>query len=206
VSHNSKQDALPFGAEAATVRSVRPSHHSRSSQRTQVTNRTMVNVPVGIIDLTQNLTQNLFELVNAQRQDAIQREAAILHLANSNREDATQREQSIRGENAKIRNENATRERQIREENTKREQLAFQREKLQIEADLQRQLLVEASSKDRENHIMALQNRDELAQVEKQREREMAKAEADREMKLTQQLAVEKQRAAILQKENETRK
>ena len=79
--------------------------------------------------------------------------------------------------------------------------------KLQIEADLQRQkkLLVEASSKDRENHVMVLQNRDELAQVEKQREREMAKAEADREMKLTQQLAVEKQHAAILQKENESR-
>ena len=76
-----------------------------------------------IIDLTQNLTQNLFELANAQRQDASQREAAILHLANSHREDATQREQSIR-------NENATRERQIREENTKREQLAFQREKI----------------------------------------------------------------------------
>ena len=34
----------------------------------------------------------------------------------------------------------------------------------------------------------------------------MAKAEADREMKLTQQLAVEKQRAAILQKENEIQK
>ena len=49
VSHNSKQDTLPLGAEAATARSVRPSHHSRSSQRTQVTNRTMVNVPVGII-------------------------------------------------------------------------------------------------------------------------------------------------------------
>ena len=53
---------------------------------------------------------------------------------------------------------------------------------------------------------MALQNRDELAQVEKQRERELAKAEADREMKLTQQLAVEKQRAAILQKEKEIQK
>jgi len=67
----------------------------------------------------------------------------------------------------------------------------------EIEADLQRQkLLVEASSKNRENHVMALQNRVELAQVEKQRERELAKAEADREMKLTQQLAVEKQRTA----------
>ena len=77
----------------------------------------------------------------------------------------------------------------------------------EIEADLQRQkLLVEASSKNRENHVMALQNRVELAQVEKQRERELAKAEADPEMKLTQQLAVEKQRTAILHKENEIQK
>ena len=128
VSHNSKQDTLPLGAEAATVRSVRPSHHSRSSQRTLVTN--MVNVPVGIIDVTKNLTQNLFELANAQRQDAIQREAAILHLANSHREDATQREQSIREENAKIRNENAAREQKIREENVTREENAKVREKI----------------------------------------------------------------------------
>ena len=35
---------------------------------------------------------------------------------------------------------------------------------------------------------MAFQNRDELAQAEKQRECEIAKAEADREMKLTQQV------------------
>ena len=85
-------------------------------------------------------------------------------------------------ENKKMREEYA----KVRKENNKREHLAFQREKLQIEVDLQRQtLLVEASSKDRENHVMALQNRDELAQIEKQRERELAKAEADPEMKLS---------------------
>jgi len=74
---------------------------------------------------------------------------------------------------------------------------------LQTGAELQRQkLLIEANSKDRERHAIALQNRDEPAQVEKQREREIAEAEAGQEMKLAQQLAVQKQRAAILQKDN----
>jgi len=74
-------------------------------------------VPEGIIDLTQNLTQNLFELSNAQREDATQREAATLHLANCHdefanhqREDATQREVAALQREQKIPEEIAKRE------------------------------------------------------------------------------------------------
>jgi len=50
---------------------------------------------------------------------------------------------------------------------------------LQTEAELQRErLLIEAHSKER--HALALQNRDELSQAEKQREREIAKIEAEK--------------------------
>lgn len=200
-SYNRYQDSLPLGAEATTLsRSIRPSQHSRSSQKTQVTNRTMVSVPVGIIDLTQKLTQNLFELANAQRQDAREREAAILHFANCQREENALREQ-------KAREENTLREQKIREDNIKREQLAYQREKLQTEAELQREkLLIEANFKEKERHAAAMQSHDEMAQIDKHRERELARAEAEREMKLIQQLADEKQKTAILQKEAEIQK
>jgi len=85
----------------------------------------------------------------------------------------------------------------IVEENAKMREENFQREKLQTGAELQRQKLLMRQILNTGN-IISLQNRDELAQIEKQREREIAKAEADRQMKLTQQLAVEKQRVVIL--------
>jgi len=99
----------------------------------------MVNVPLGITDLTQNLTQDLFELANAQRHDTSQREAAMREDANQREVAAVQGEQKIRQENAirgqKIREENA----EIRDDNAKRDQLAFQREKLQTETEPQTQ-------------------------------------------------------------------
>jgi len=53
-SYNPYQDSLPLEAEVSTMaRPARSSRHSRSSHKTQVTNRTMVNAPVGIVDLTQ---------------------------------------------------------------------------------------------------------------------------------------------------------
>jgi len=45
-----------------------------------------------------------------------------------------------------------------------------------------------------------------LPRLKNKKEREIAKGEADRETKLTQQLGAEKQRAAILREENEIQK
>jgi len=148
----------------------------------------------------------LFELVNAQRQDAREREAAILHFANCQRKENTLREQKAREENTsreqKITEENTQQEQKIREDNLKREQLACQRKKLQTEAELQREkLLIEANSKDKERHTVVMQSHDEMAQVDEHRER----AEAEREMKLIQQLE-EKQKNALLQKEADIQK
>jgi len=113
----------------------------------------VVNVPEGIIDLTQNLTQNLFELALSVKTWENER---------------LQRVRKTPSENRKW-EETTFWKLKIRDDNVKREQLADQREKLQIEAGLQREkLLIEQIQKNRDRHAAAMQSYDEMVQVDKQ--------------------------------------
>jgi len=69
---STSQDTLPLKAEALTSAPypTRVSQISRSTRRSsQVSNRTLMNMPTEVINLAQNFTSNIFQMVNVQRED-----------------------------------------------------------------------------------------------------------------------------------------